>query len=122
MNVKIPLESAQKDTILHKIDDTLTWGPWVCPAEVDKMKEDALKVLLDESMIARLDILADEYYENTRLWWIIAVVNDLINVFDEMHDFLGMSSETIKNATTQKILLIPLPDKVRVFLRRGRNA
>lgn len=77
---------------------------WERPPELDDMELNSAQYLVQQKDIGRLDIIAYEYYGNVRLWWIIAAINNLVNVFRDMYE--------------GQVLIIPDRTEVEAYVAR----
>lgn len=77
MSRQLKLRSDSRYTItplLQDVDDTF-FGLWVAP-EIPLSPFDSYHTV-NETEIGRMDSIANKYYGNTELWWVIAQVNSI---------------------------------------------
>ena len=68
---------------LIDVNGTLSQESWV-PPTFPVSDNDRVHIVKDHERL-RLDILADKYYGDQYLWWVIAVANDIIDPFMELN-------------------------------------
>ena len=75
------------DTDLIKFSDGISyWGVWNRMLEL-KDSEESFKYkehVVKAGEVGCLDILSEKYFNNERLWWVIAAFNNLIDPVSEM--------------------------------------
>jgi len=107
--IRLEQQSRYKDTnLLENEEKQVFYDLWVRPRELVDIKSIQLKSVrhrVKADQIGRLDILAHEYFRDTKLWWVIAAVNDLIDPIEEMY--------------AGQVLIIPSIDVVRQYTNRG---
>lgn len=62
-------------------------------------------ITIDQKYLGRLDLIAHDYYNDSNLWWIIALVNKIELIPTSM--FIGMS------------LTIPALDSISIYLSKA---
>lgn len=62
-------------------------------------------ITIDQKYLGRLDLIAFDYYNDSNLWWVIALVNNIELIPTSM--WVGMS------------LRIPVLDNVSIYLSRA---
>ena len=82
-------------------DETITWAPTEFPNLPPA--EDDLQYRIDREI--RPEQIARDFYGNPRLWWVIAVANNIRNPLTDFKPGL--------------ILRIPAPERVQVLLEQG---
>lgn len=60
-------------TLLYRIDDVIFWGPTSPPDVVPAQDDIEHTVAISD----RIDLLANRYFGDPQLWWIIQLRNDL---------------------------------------------
>lgn len=73
MTVRLTQTSALRFTDLLKVDGVEFWDVLDLP-EIPVQRDDVVHRV---SQVDRIDILANRYYKNPGLWWVIAVANDM---------------------------------------------
>lgn len=86
-SVFIGAESRYKDTNVVQVPGVKApyMELWDRPAELEEMIQNADKYLVKASDVGRLDLIADRYYDDVRLWWVIAAVNNFMDPITDMH-------------------------------------
>lgn len=81
---KFNTTSRYKNTDIYKnpADNLFYYGIWTIPV-IDKQPQDIYYVI-EAGGSRRLDKVAQNFYNNYLLWWIIATANDIIDPFDEL--------------------------------------
>lgn len=104
--VTIRSDSRFKDTeVLSSLKlDATFFAMWKRPLEINEMIENATQYEVRNVDIGRIDILADQFYDNPRLWWIVASVNEIIDPIEDM--FQG------------QVLFIPSIEDVLAYVSR----
>jgi hypothetical protein len=99
-------ESRYKDTnILSNIPSgKYRFEMWERPAELANMTLNSTRYIVHQHELGRLDLLAWNFYDNVKLWWIIAAVNDIVNPLTDMYE--------------GQILIIPDRNDVLAFVSR----
>jgi hypothetical protein len=46
-----------------------------------RVRREPTKIMWTDAWIGRWDLVADQIYKNSYLWWAIPVINDVMNVF-----------------------------------------
>jgi hypothetical protein len=107
--INFPNTTRYKDTSMYTGDRGNEFGLMEIPSEFQEPTSDYKQHRVRQDEIGFLDIIAVRYYGNgmEELWWIIALVNDMIDYEQEM--FVG------------QVLLIPPREKVIAFLSRLGN-
>ena len=72
----------RKQNLFRNTDGRLYFGTYVKPSFPNSPKDVFHTVV--EGQENRLDLIAYYYYRNSELWWVIALVNDIISVFDDV--------------------------------------
>ena len=104
--IELPLNSMWKDTeVITNSDNNMYFGMWIRPLEIADMLDDAEERQVVYSDIGRLDRIAHEKYGDVGLWWIVAVVNNIVD------PVAGMS--------VGDTLLIPARSRVLALKQRG---
>jgi hypothetical protein len=62
-------------------------------------------ITIDQKYLGRLDMIANDYYNDVNLWWVIALVNNIELIPESM--FIGMT------------LVIPAQDSVSAYLTKA---
>jgi len=62
-------------------------------------------ITIDQTYLGRLDLIAYDYYGDVNLWWVIALVNDLMLLPTSM--YVGMK------------LRIPVSDSISIYLSKA---
>ena len=75
MAVKIALHSRLQFASLFVISDVEHWDILDTPTIVEQ--QDDLKYQVKRGLQERIDKLAVRFYGDSRLWWVIAVANDM---------------------------------------------
>lgn len=86
LEIVIPSDSRYKDTgvVFVPAVNKRYFEMWERPEELSAMIDNADRFIVRRADIGRLDLLADEYYSNVNLWWIIAAVNNLVDPIEDM--------------------------------------
>jgi len=97
------------DSDLITENDVKFFSIWTRIKEIKTSTESInfLEHTIQQSEVGCLDILADRYYNNQRLWWYIAAFNNIINPIEDM--FVG---QTLK---------IPSLTYLQTFLARSQH-
>lgn len=89
--LSLALDSRYLDTDLLQVVDvekkvvynSFVWGVWE-PIVFDDDPEDRLHIVA-EYELGRIDLLADRFYRNVNLWWVIAYKNNLVDPLYDMY-------------------------------------
>lgn len=105
--VNLETESRFKDTdLLVDSQGVQYWSPlWIRPTEIAQMVASASTYRLAQSDVGRLDIIAYKTLGDSKLWWIIAALNQIIEPISEM--------------VPGTVILIPDQTAVMSFTSRG---
>lgn len=69
---------------LVEVNGVISQESWL-PPTFPESKNDKVHQIKDHERL-RLDLLADKYYGDQYLWWVIALANDIIDPFLELND------------------------------------
>lgn len=88
------------------LTDSYAFGVWN-PVTIEPRADDIIH-FVSQHEIGRIDLIAHKYYKDSRLWWIIALVNDIKDPWDDL--------------TMGKTLRIPTEATVRGAIQANRSA
>lgn len=80
-----PLYEKDIDSKDPKKGQVIFYGIAVLPEILESLVGDF--IVLKRENIGRFDLLANQYYGTCELWWVIALANDIQDMFDE--DLVG---------------------------------
>ncbi len=66
-------------TAIEEVVEQETWVPPDIP-----ISQNDLSTKVEAGEIGRLDLVALRVYNNEKLWWVIAFVNDIVDPFEEI--------------------------------------
>jgi len=91
--------------ILTDTDGKVYFGIWEVPFTIADLggNAEAVEHTVGAGEVGCLDIIAWRYFQNERLWWVIAWYNNMVNPIEEL--IAGM------------VILIPNPTKVLKWLQ-----
>jgi hypothetical protein len=81
MAVRLPKTSRLRFAQLGVVDGVEFWDVVDLP-EIPRQPDDIVHTVID---VDRIDLLAYRYYEDARLWWVIAVANGIELVPTELN-------------------------------------
>lgn len=120
MSRRVQLSSASRmqATPLFQLRDSdgnvtneYAWGTWE-PPDIPSDATDDVHVVTDNDL-GRVDLLADKFYGNVSLYWIILHVNDIMDQFTTDPTMLGLVPGTV--------LRIPKKARVLAILQSGKT-
>jgi len=81
MSVKIDVSSSRlRHAELFSLDGIEFW----CRPEIPNIPTSVNDIIHYVEESDRIDLLANKYYKNPRLWWVIAHVNNFINLPEDL--------------------------------------
>lgn len=109
--VPLPIDSRYKDTPkLYDAEGRVFMDLWVEPGEIATDQGSTLQALPIPSDVGRLDLMSENYYQNTVPWWVIAAANGIRDQVEDLQDSV--------NAEPRKMLVVPRSVAVQAFLTR----
>lgn len=96
--------SRYKDTDLYRESDgSLVFGLYSTPEKIFERKMIPSRHVVAENDINALDNLALDYYGNEELWWVLALVNGIID--PEIDMYAGQELEIPARATVMQYVI-----------------
>lgn len=87
--INLPVDSRFQDTPLLQLRDSdgnatndYAWGVWEV-IDFPEAGTDLIHIIKDYEA-GRIDLLADKYYGNVNLWWVIAYINEIMDPMVDM--------------------------------------
>ncbi len=68
------------ETNAQGVQEVNIWAKSICGIK-NCIKRPVQNIMWSDSWIGRWDLLADNLYGNVYLWWVVPVMNDVMNVF-----------------------------------------
>lgn len=106
LQLQLPFTSLYKNTALYTKAGKVFFGLWEPPQIAIDGDEAYIQVEVGQG--GQLDLIADKYYGDRTLWWVIAYANKIGSVTDEV--------------TPGKRIIIPKIENVRAALTESSSA